>query len=313
MNSFEWFEKIVGFSERKWNYELNTLPSVIRDNMGSFETYTIDELKNKITNIKKNESKKIKVMFRKKKDKNNEHMFDTSQLQFTSQDGTLFQVASNFNCHELGSPQKSVFSGKYITQLMVDCTQGPSASGGAVFGAFLRVSKHKNKEINLLEDTLTLIPNNGKLYNSTNFEQFNADLIKIGLHKNVQASFCRSDYIFAYNPNASKIDQVFTSTCILNKYDNYFNLADILLEKAYEGTYLSAILRSSPKIVLTLIGGGTFNNPISLIVNKIIKIHDLYSQYLPTDCEVVLPVYEPNRYDIENLFKKNKNVEIVWI
>lgn len=27
MNSFEWFEQIVRFSEKKWNYQLDTLPN----------------------------------------------------------------------------------------------------------------------------------------------------------------------------------------------------------------------------------------------------------------------------------------------
>ena len=36
MNSFEWFDKITGFSEKKWNYQLDTLPAVITNNMGQF-------------------------------------------------------------------------------------------------------------------------------------------------------------------------------------------------------------------------------------------------------------------------------------
>lgn len=316
MNSFEWFDKIVGFSEKKWNYKLETLPPIITKNMGNFETKTIKELKTKIINFKKYESKKLKVIFRRNKNKENENSFDTSALQFNSANGTLFQVASNFNCHELGSPQRSVFSGKYITQLMVDCTQGPSASGGAIFGAFLRVAKHKQKEIDLLDET-PLQHFNGKLYNKKMSDykfDFKSDLIKIGLHTNVMANFCRSDYHFEYKSNGSVIDQVFTSTCIFeNKNDKYCDLAEILLEKAYEGTYLAGIIRQSPKIVLTLIGGGVFHNPMNIIVEKIIKIHNLYSEYLAPNCEIILPVYEPNRTDIENLFKGNKNIDIVII
>jgi hypothetical protein len=313
MNSFEWFDKITGFAEKKWNYQLETLPSIITNNMGEFETKTILELKNIINGLKRSEPKKLKVILRRNKNKENENFFDTSALQFNSQNGTLFQVASNFNCHELGSPQRNVFSGKYITQLMVDCTQGPAASGGAVFGAFLRVAKHKEKEIDLLENT-SLKHSNGKLYNSDKITDLKPEQIKIGLHTNVMASFCRTDYHFEYNPKGSIIDQVFTSTCIIdNRNDRYYNLAEILLEKAYEGTYLAGIIRKSPKIVLTLIGGGTFNNPMNIIVDKIIKIHNLYSEFLPKDCEVVLPVYEPNRTDIENIFKNKLNVDIVFI
>jgi hypothetical protein len=312
MNAFEWFEQIVGFREKKWNYQLDTLPKIITDNMGVFETKSIYELKQNIKNIKKTTPKKLNIIFRRVKNKDNEHLFDTSALQFNAKNGTLFQVASNFNCHELGSPQRTVFSGKYITQLMIDCTQGPSASGGAVFGAFLRVANHRKEEINLLDETL-LNHYNGKLYNYDGISTLKPDLIKIGLHTNVLANFCRTEYNFEYNPNGPIIDQVFTSTCIIQDMDTFYDLAEILLEKAYEGTYLSAIMRRSPKIVLTLIGGDTFRNPMELIVEKIVKIHNLYSSFLVDDCEIILPVYGPNRTDIERLFRYCDNVDITWI
>ena len=313
MNSFEWFDKIVGFSEKKRNYQLNTLPPIVTNNMGQFTTISIRELKIRIKGLKKSEPKKLKIIFRRHKNKDNEDLFDTSALQFNSQNGTLFQVASNFNCQELGSPQRSVFSGKYITQLMVDCTQGPSAAGGAIFGALLRVAQHRQEEIDLLDETL-LEHINGKLYNNDKISQLKPDSIKIGLHTDVMASFCRSDYHFEYNPNGRIIDQVFTSTCIFeDKHDLYHDLAEILLEKAYEGTYLAAITRESPKIVLTLIGGSTFYNPMNIIVDKIVKIHNLYSGFLSDDCEIILPVYEPNRTDIEYLFKHKPNIEIEWM
>lgn len=60
MNSFDWFKQIVGFEEKKWNYLLNTLPHNITDNMGSFETKSIQELKYLIKNKKQTEIKKLK-------------------------------------------------------------------------------------------------------------------------------------------------------------------------------------------------------------------------------------------------------------
>ena len=316
INSFEWFQQIVGFPEKKWNYQLDTLPPIITDNSGNFETKSIQELQ-PIVKLRPNTGiKKLKFIFRKQNTKENEQFFDTSELQFNAIPNTLFQVASNFNCHELGSVTRSVFSGKYITRLMVDCTQGPSASGGAVAGAFVRVAKHKEKEINLLEDT-TLNPNNGKLYNTSEFSMFNPDLIKVGIQSNVSANFCRSKYNFKYNSTGVKINQVYTSTCIFsNRFDKNHELADILLEKAYEGTYLVGIELNCPKLVLTLIGGGVFNNPMNLIIKNIIENHIKYSPYLLEGCSVEIPIYETNRTDIENLISKysnNKNVEIVYI
>lgn len=314
INSVEWFQQIVGFPEKKWNYQIDTLPNIITDNMGIFETKSIQELKSAIKLKQNTGIKKLKFIFRKQKTKENEQYFDTSELQFNAKENTLFQVASNFNCHELGSPYQSVFSGKYITQLMVDYTQGPSASGGAVAGAFARVAKHKCEEINLLENT-SLNPNNGKLINTAEFSKFNPELIKVGIQSNVRATFCRSNYNFAYDPLGPRINQVYTSTCIFtNKYDKNHELSDILLNKAYEGTYLAAIDLDCPKIVLTLIGGGVFHNPINLIIKNIIENHEKYSPYLPEKCQVEVPIYESNRTDIENLVKKyNSQVDIKWI
>jgi hypothetical protein len=311
---FEWFHQIVGFPEKKWNYQLDTLPDIITENMGNFETKSIQELKT-ITETKPNTGiKKLKFIFRKQKTKENEKYFDTSELQYNAKENTLFQVASNFNCHELGSPNRSVFSGKYITQLMIDYTQGPSAAGGAVSGAFQRVAKHKEREINLLEDT-PLKPNNGKLENSDTFNNFDYELIKIGIQTNVRATFCRSDYNFAYNSLGPKINQIYTSTCIFtNEYDKNYNLSDILLNASYKGTYLAGIKLNCPKIVLTLIGGGSFRNPINLIIKNILINHEIYSIYLPEGCQVEVPIYEHNRIDIENLIKKcNFPVDIIWI
>jgi hypothetical protein len=314
INSFGWFQQIVGYPEKKWNYELNTLPKTITDNMGNFETKNIQNLKSIIQQREDTGIKKLKIILRKQKTKENEKYFDTSEIQYNALENTLFQVASNFNCHELGSPNRSVFSGKYITQLMVDNTQGPSASGGAVAGVFTRVAKHKIKEINLLEDT-SLNPNNGKLLNTSEFEKFDKDLIKIGIQTNVRANFCRSDYNFAYNPLGPKINQIYTSTCIYtNKYDKNYELSNILLNASYEGTYLAGIELNCPKIVLTLIGGGMFHNPINLIINNLLENHEKYSPYLPENSQLELPIYDSNHYDIDNLIKNcNFPVELCWL
>jgi hypothetical protein len=307
INSFEWFEQLLGFTEKKWNYQMETLPNFVLEKAGNFETKSIKELKENINLTNKEKIKSLRFIFRNKKTKENEEFFDTSELQYNAQEGTLFQVASNFNCMELGSEFRSAFSGKHITQLMVDQTQGPSAAGGAVYGTMLRISKHKEKEINLLEDT-PLKPNNGKLYRTSEFPNFDPDLIKIGLHTNVGANFCRTDYKFEYNPDNVKINQVYTSTCIYNNRSEKNNtLAEILLTKAYEGTYLAGITTGCPKIVLTLIGGGVFHNPMELIIKSIIENHRKYSPYLQKDCQTDVPIYMGDIDKIIQLIKRYSN------
>jgi hypothetical protein len=58
-----------------------------------------------------------------------------SALQSQAQTGTMFQVASNFNCLEFGSVNCDVESGSYCTHLMIDSTQGPAAASGCGLAA----------------------------------------------------------------------------------------------------------------------------------------------------------------------------------
>jgi hypothetical protein len=315
INIFNWFEFLNGFNEKLWDYTMESLNPVVQEGSGSFTEISIEKLKEKIRGSKFSHIHKLNVLMRGRKTEKNEHMFDTSSLQFNALPNSLFQVASNFNCLELSSPHKNPFAGTYITQLMYDLTQGPSAAGGAVFGSILRLVKHKNDPIDLLSDT-PFTPTNGKLYNVKNdmVSKFNIDAIKIGLHTGVRASFNRASNKFEYSITGTKIDQVFTSTCIFsNPKDSNTKLAEILLEKAYEGVYLAGILRRSPRIYLTLIGGGSFDNPMSLIIRKMLEVHEKYSVFLPEDCEVILPIYESSRVDIEKLLKVKDWVNIKWI
>lgn len=311
MDKYTWFNSIFGFSENVFNYTLDEIPTYIIDKMGTFEQISIEDLKNRCKKNKKNNSKNIVVKYRNYY--TNENEFDTSAIQFYSKENTIVQVASNFNCLEIPHEKYNPFNGYFLTKQMTDNTQGPSASGGAPFGSMLRLIKHKEKEINLLDGT-PLNVTNGKLkYNDNKkFNEFNGDLIKIGLQRNVEANFIRTSKTFTYAQNGVKINQVFTSTCICptttpNK------LSDILLEKAYEGTYLCAILTNAPTIVLTMIGGGVFNNSSELIVRNIMKIHNKYSEYLPKNCSVILPLYIPNPTNILDEFKKYDNVTIQLI
>jgi len=306
MNSKNWFYKLTGISESEWDYTMESLPNKIDiKDCGEFNTYNIYELQKMIARqLNNNSDKKInnnKIKIYTRKNYDNDKLFDTSSLQFHGESNTLYQVASNFNCHEVSSEIANVFSGLYLTKLMRDLTQGPSAAAGAGHGSILRLTQHKKKPINLLEDTALKV-NNGKLYNS-NQTVIDDNLIKIGLHSNVRACFLRS-LQFEYNPNGPIIDQVYTSTCICSRRDKDFKLPQILLTKAYEGTYMCGIYKKSKRIVLTLIGGGCFNNPLDLIIQIIATMHKKYSKYLREDCEVILPIFDPNPREILNYINK---------
>ena len=216
---------------------------------------------------------------------------DIGSLQAGAGPGFLFQVASQFNCLE--SP------GPYITPVanyFHDRTQGPRASISAFPGTLLRhyaapgggnrfVQTSDGPQLNLLEAICT--PSvaqvcSGYLTSSsiTNRSALAAALesrfedIRVGVHEDVPV-------ILGYNwdggvAGSRRIGQVFTSTFAGGGYSgtragdpNYRPICAALLRAAYLGTLLSAAALERPKVVLTLIGGGVFGNPVALIWESI--------------------------------------------
>jgi len=127
-------------------------------------------------------------VIRLRKPKNSENaLFDTSALQLTvgSSDGrpAMFQVASNFNCHENSSVLTNIYDGKYLTRLMTDATQGPCAAAGAGIGAIQRWQEHRRQPINLLSNLHIFDVQNGKLTNvNSGTEAVDFEQTKVGLH-----------------------------------------------------------------------------------------------------------------------------------
>lgn len=303
-----WFECIVGFPENEWNFTLDNISKKIAKDMGDFEQHRLDDLEKEFSDQNKeilDENKKLKVRIRTSYVR--EDLFDTSSLQINGKEKALYQVASNFNCMEIPNKHSNVFSGKYLTNLMSDSTQGPSASGGAGYGAILRVVSHHENPINLLSDT-DLKPENGKLLCVKSKNDFKYSDIKIGLHSNVRATFNRSDK-FEYKPDGPIIDQVYTSTCICsNTQPN--KMSEILLKASYDGTYLCAIKNQNSQLILTAIGGGVFRNSLDQIGEAISNAHKKYAKYLPKDCEVILPIYQQDPKALCDAIKKYMKIDL---
>jgi hypothetical protein len=308
MQADNWFETLVGFPETEWDYKLSSLPKDLCSKMGTFEEVRVGALAEKIKDMPKADKvPSLKVATRN--DSKFENSFDTSALQFYGPEKAMYQVASNFNCLEVGSVHTNPFSGYYVTKKMIDVTQGPSAAGGAGLGSIMRTAKHKQSGIDLLRD-VNLKHTNGKLKWFNFQEDIDHHAVRIGLHTNVPANFLRTWKDFEYNENGPKIDQVFTSTCICQS-GKPNKLSEILLQSAYDGTYLAAVSRQSPKLVLTLIGGGCFNNNEKQIATAIANAHNKYSQYLKPGCEVILPIYD--RYNATILATLKDKTEVTHV
>ncbi len=295
LNAYNWFEKLIGKPETEFDYTLAEVPATYHSEMGKFSQRSINELKALIIDFPVNNPGGVKLHVEYRANYAHPHLFDTSALQFTAPENALFQVASNFNCLEVPKANYNPFNGWFLTNQMTDMTQGPSASGGAAFGSIQRLLEHKIKPIDLLADVPEIKSWNGKVPYDRNVGVAVADtgLIKVGLQSGVRAAFLRLKNNFAYNPQGPRINQVFTSTCICeNTRPNA--LSRTLLEAAYEGTYLCAVVTQAPMVVLTLIGGGVFCNNHELIIQAMMKAHEKYAPYLAKGCVVKLPIFQPN-------------------
>ena len=162
-----------------------SIPPHVQAIMGDFNTFSVEELISK----SKSKLKSTPVLIvTTRKSMNMEHLFDTSSLQVSGPKGAMYQVASNFNCIEVGSEMTNPFNGRFLTRLMSDKTQGPSASAGAGAGAILRLAKHRETPISLLKSVKGIKDNNGKVYHDNIHIVPDFTKIHIGLHTNVRAT-----------------------------------------------------------------------------------------------------------------------------
>lgn len=299
----QWFPTLIGFQETEWDFGLDSLPAHVMDGMGDFTTVSLMDLEATVELIPHHETMPPIHLFTRSS-LTHEEEFDTSSLQCKAPPNSIFQVASNFNCLEVSSTTDNPLDGTYLSFLMEDKTQGPSAMGGTGYGSIRILHEHHKQTISLLED-VDVSDRNGKLYESRlrlsdlkGVEQ-NYKRIKVGVLRNTRSIIDRNQTFgdsVLYYPKGSRIHQVLTSTCIVRtpskkalEFQKWF------LRVAYEAIYLLAIEHQSPWLVLTFVGGGVFKNDINTIIQVIGETHQKYSKYLSETCRVMLPVYMPRR------------------
>jgi len=243
---------------------------------------------------------------------------DIGALQALAPPGSLFQVASQFNCLEAPGPRLA-----RVSDYFFDPTQGPRASISAFPGTLLRhyrvpfEQKDPAPQLNLLRhvalpgvaevDGGYLLADN--IAQPTTFAALlhdHFDEIEVGLHEGVQVVL--GDSWDGQVEGAPRIAQVFISTIAAGGYSRvnvvepvWLDIVTQLQRAAYLGTLRAAAATGQRRAVLTLIGGGVFGNPLEVIWKSIVWACRQVEPTLGSDLTVIVNARALEGLDLERV------------
>jgi hypothetical protein len=233
---------------------------------------------------------------------------DIGALQALAPPGTVFQVASQFNCLEAPGPRVVA-----VQQYVSDPTQGPRASVSAWPGTLLRhyhapaddgsrfvQSDERGIELlGLAIDAKLGRARSGylRMQDIPDLARFVATLeerfeqVRVGLHEEVEV--CAGHDWTGPVPTAQRVSQIFTSTLALGGYSSgdshkALEACRLLLRASYTGTLFGAAAIGAPRVVLTFIGGGVFGNPTEEIAGAIVAAVEELSRASSAELEVLV-------------------------
>jgi hypothetical protein len=237
---------------------------------------------------------------------------DIGALQATAAPGSLFQVASQFNCLEA--------PGSFVTpvaEYLHDPTQGPRASISAFPATLVRhyaapgadgarfVQETNGRQLDLLADVCdpgVAAVRNGYLRSSDIAQpavfaralEDRFEAIAVGVHDGAEVVL-GADWTGGVDGAPHRtIAQVLTSTIAGGMYGDLGEDAAAatiyrqLQRAAYLGTLLAAAALGKRRVGLTLIGGGVFANPIETIWDAILWAADQIVAFLHTNLSIVV-------------------------
>ncbi|HET7501498.1 MAG TPA: hypothetical protein VFK02_10860, partial [Kofleriaceae bacterium] len=237
---------------------------------------------------------------------------DIGALQATAAPGSLFQVASQFNCLE--APGAFVVP---VADYFHDSTQGPRASISAFPATLVRhyaapapdgtrfVQASDGRQIDLLADVCdpgVAAVRNGYLRSSdiahpvalARALEDRFESIAVGVHDAAEVVL-GADWLGAVDAAPPRtIAQVLTSTLAGGMYGDLEQdaagdaICRQLQRAAYLGTLLAAAALGKRRVALTLIGGGVFANPIGTIWDAIVWAADQIVPFLHAELSIVV-------------------------
>jgi hypothetical protein len=228
-----------------------------------------------------------------------------------------FQAASQFNCLEFPSPNTIPEEG--VTGYVHDKTQGPacaiSCAPALVYRNYFAMNgrpQTRDNQIDCLHDLNQAIQSkfgpspfhvkNGYIVLSDRssvqamnqkvgnyFLHFDG-LLRIGIHRDVQVVSKAFGDVLVEDPNQI-VTQVYCAACPIgynaSPAADWEPFARLILENSYEATFIAAIQSyerhhgqaGSDRLVLTLVGGGVFKNPLRWIYDAILNCCKKYHHY----------------------------------
>ena len=245
--------------------------------------------------------------------------------------GAMFQVASQFNLLEMGSPDATPESGVGIYQN--DHTQGPACAIAAGAGTIYRnyfaivngqMGQSAENQIDCLADLGTALENSqGRLWEMKNgyalasqkglkeisnrirassaneLDELRQSL-RIGIQWNTQVTLNASRHL---------VSQAYCSALPIAYSPHssalWADFARLVLEASYEATICAAIINSmrngDNRLFLTLLGGGVFGNETDWIIGGIQRALSLYQD---ADLDVSIVSYGSSKREVQQLISQ---------
>lgn len=292
-NKAEWFEKLFGFKEIPETVQSKFTIST-DENGDSFLISQVNNKKYSIGTFKCRDLKSFDSTPMRDGGKFNIIVGDGSENVDADiimcetnpeNDGSTFQMASNFNCLD-HLPGKKPPNG-YISEYITHHEQG--GPGTVVCGPAVLYRQYFVDEVHLLERTPIIVDDGYAIDIPENdFDYSNSNLYQVGVHQNIDVTLGRAGRCNRYYRiiDNQRIHQVFCSTIPFGDLpESEFNLkvASYILTAEYRMTILAAIENSlkypgrkgSNKLFLCLLGTGAFGNPIELVTKCIADCSDL--------------------------------------
>jgi hypothetical protein len=332
-----WFDTLTGFPE--------TSPTYVRDNLtlsgetltskvngrvmrcGRLEIPSLAEVREQVQAVRKSDKLTIREIVA------NVQTLHADKLN----EGSLFQVASQFNLLEMVNPSVTPEEGVGIYER--DPTQGPACAVAAGAGTIYRnyfvdvngsLGQSHNNQIDCLADLGRKFGNtNNRLWQMRNGYALasQSGLIEVTNHLRSLNETERDDLRQALrigiqwntevtlNNCGHNVSQAYCSALPVRYSDHSAHLwepfARLVLEAAYEATVCAAILNcestGNKNLFLTMLGGGAFGNETSWITDAIERALMLYQD---SAIDVAIVSYGKSKDYVRNLVERLMSDEL---